>query len=314
MKLTILPFASSENSIGTSFSTPENQGKESLKTRIKAIDNAYMDTYGLELVAGRWITEAEQSRATTGDYDGRSYVFVVNEVFVSTLGYSSSDEIIGKEIIVSIDNIRGEIVGVIKDFHTKSFRTDIQPVVMLNFPFFYYSAGLKIVSDNIPATLQKIEAAWNEVYPDYMFEYSFLDDHLASLYEEENKVFALVQIFSGLSIFIGCIGLFGLISFIVVQRMKEIGVRKVLGASVPNIIFNLSKEFIYLELIAFALAVPIAWYSMSTWLEGFAYRIELEPIIFISGLILSMVIAIVTVGYQAAKAASANPVDALKDE
>ena len=138
-----------------------------------------------------------------------------------------------------------------------------------------------------------------------LFDYTFLDDHLASLYEEETKTFTLVQIFSGISIFIGCIGLFGLISFIVVQRMKEIGVRKVLGASVPNIIFNLSKEFLYLELAAFALAVPIAWYSMNSWLEGFAYRIELNPFIFLSGLVLSVFIALATVGFQAFKAARA---------
>ena len=304
----------SENSIGTSFSTPDGQGKESFNTRIKPVDIAYKDTYDLDLVAGRWITEAEQGRASSGDYGSRSYVFVVNQVLVSTLGYATSEEAIGHEIIISIDNIRGEIIGVVKDFHTKSFRTDIEPVVMFNFPFFYYSAGLKIVGDNIPATIKKVEAAWSDVYPDYMFEYTFLDDHLASLYEEENTVYALVQIFSGLSIFIGCIGLFGLISFIVAQKMKEIGIRKVLGASVPTIIFNLSKEFIYLELIAFAIAVPIAWYSMNIWLEGFAYRIELSPTIFISGLVISMIIAIATVGYQAAKAARANPVDALKDE
>jgi ABC-type antimicrobial peptide transport system permease subunit len=147
-----------------------------------------------------------------------------------------------------------------------------------------------------------------------MFDYSFLDDQIATLYEEENKLFKLVQVFSGLSIFIGCIGLFGLISFIVVQRRKEIGVRKVLGASVPSIIFSLSKEFLYLELVAFIIAVPIAWYSMNLWLEGFAYRIELNPGIFMSGLIISLAIALVTIGFQAYKAAKANPVNALKDE
>jgi len=304
----------SENSIGTSFTTPEKQGQESISTRIKPVDIAYLDTYGLELVAGRWITESEQQRATTEDRSARSYVYVVNEVLVSSLGIANVNDAIGKEIILSVGNIQGEIIGVVRDFHTKSVRTSIEPVVLLNFPFFYYSAGLKIAGDNIPATLEKVEAAWSEVYPEYIFEYTFLDDHLATLYEEENKVFKLVQIFSGLSIFIGCIGLFGLISFIVVQRMKEIGVRKVLGASVPNIIFILSKEFIYLELIAFVIAVPLAWYSMNAWLEGFAYRIALNPLIFLAGLAISIIIALLTVGYQSHRAAIANPVDALKDE
>jgi putative ABC transport system permease protein len=304
----------SENSIGTSMSTPGTEGKDSYSIRLKTVDIAYLDTYGMELTAGRWITEAEESRATTGDYDSRSYVFVVNESLVDVLGVVSAEEAIGKEIIISVDNIRGEIIGVVKDFHTKSLRTEIEPVVIMNFPFFYYSAGLRIASDDIPGAIKKIEKAWSEIFPEYLFDYTFLDDHLASLYEEEAKTFTLVQVFSGISIFIGCIGLFGLISFIVAQRMKEIGVRKVLGASVPNIIFNLSKEFLYLELVAFAIAVPIAWYSMNSWLEGFAYRIDLNPLIFLSGLIISLIIALATVGVQALKAARANPVDALKDE
>jgi len=303
----------SHNSIGTSFSTPENEGKESFSTRLKLVDIAYLDTYGIELTAGRWITEAEQIRASTGPDSTRSYVFVVNEK-LSAIVAASPEEAVGQEIIIGLNNIRGEIVGVVKDFHSKSFRSEIEPMTILNFPFFYYNVGMRISTENMPATIQKLEAAWNEVYPDNMFDYSFLDDQIATLYEEENKLFKLVQVFSGLSIFIGCIGLFGLISYIVVQRKKEIGVRKVLGASVPNIIFNLSKEFLYLELVAFIIAAPIAWYSMNLWLEGFAYRIDLNPAIFLSGLIISLVIALVTIGFQAFKAAKANPVNALKDE
>jgi putative ABC transport system permease protein len=304
----------SPSSIGTSFSTPDNGGKESLSTRLKPVDIAYPSTYGIELAAGRWMTEAEQTRASSGPDSTRSYVFVVNEKLATTIGATTPEQALGKEIIIGLNSIQGEIIGVVKDFHSSSFRNEIEPMVVMNFPFFYYSAGMKISTREIPVTIQKIEKAWNEVYPNYIFEYAFLDDHIAKLYEEENKLFKLIQVFSGLSIFIGCIGLFGLISFIVVQRRKEIGVRKVLGASVPSIIFNLSKEFLYLEVIAFIIAAPIAWYSMNIWLEGFAYRIELNPGIFLSGLVISLAIALATIGFQAFKAAKANPVNALKDE
>ena len=285
-----------------------------MSTRIKTVDIAYLSTYGIELSAGRWMTEAEQTRASSGPDSTRSYVFVVNEKLATTLGVTSPEQAVGKEIIIGLNSIKGEIIGVVKDFHTRSFRSEIEPMVVMNFPFFYYSAGMKASTKDIPITMQKVEKAWNEVYPNYMFDYSFLDEHIATLYEEENKLFKLIQVFSGLSIFIGCIGLFGLISFIVVQRRKEIGVRKVLGASVPAIIFNLSKEFLYLELVAFIIAAPVAWYSMNLWLEGFAYRIELSPTIFLSGLVISLVIALATVGFQSFKAAKANPVNALKDE
>lgn len=304
----------SENSIGTGFTTPELSGKESYRTRIKPVDIYYNKTYGLELVSGRWISEAEEKQALLPNDEDKQYVFVVNEALVARLGVASAEEALGREIEIGLNGIQGPIIGVTRNFHTQSFRTEIEPVVMMTFPPFYYSAGLRIVSDDLPATMQKLNEAWSEVFPEYSFDYTFLDDHLASLYEEENRMFTLIQVFSGLSIFIGCIGLFGLISFIVVQRMKEIGVRKVLGASVPSIIFNLSKEFIYLELAAFVLAIPLTWYVMNQWLTGFAYRIELNPLFFLSGLIISLLIALATVGYQAYKAALMNPTRALKDE
>jgi putative ABC transport system permease protein len=304
----------SSNSLGTSFSTPDLSGKESYMTRIKPVDKGYLDAYKLQLLAGRWITEAEEKQAIAPNMEDNEYVFVVNEALVDRLGVASPDEAIGKEIILGVNNIKGPIVGVVKNFHTKSLKAEIEPVVLLNFPYFYYSAGVHIVSNDISATLSKLDESWSEVFPEYSFNYTFLDEHIASLYEEEERTFAIIKVFSGLSIFIGAIGLFGLISFIVVQRIKEIGVRKVLGASVVNIIFNLSKEFIFLEIVAFILAVPITWFFMNQWLSGFAYRIELNPLFFISGLVFSILIALGTVGFQALKAAKANPVDALRDE
>jgi ABC-type antimicrobial peptide transport system permease subunit len=142
---------------------------------------------------------------------------------------------------------------------------------MIVLPQFYYDAGIKVNAKDLSSTIAFIERTWLEVYPDYNFEYEFLDDHLAKLYERDDRTFTLFKVFAGISIFIGCLGLYGLISFMASQKLKEVGIRKVMGASVASIMILFSKEFVKLIIIAFFIAAPLAYYFMNQWLEGFAY-------------------------------------------
>ncbi|HCR53270.1 MAG TPA: hypothetical protein DIW27_02545 [Cytophagales bacterium] len=169
-------------------------------------------------------------------------------------------------------------------------------------------------NNHIPETIDHIKAAWEQAFPGYLFTYQFLDDGLAKNYAREAQLFSIFKIFAGISIGIGCLGLFGLISFLVVQKTKEVGVRKVLGASVVGIVLLFTKDFMKLLLIAFLIALPLSWYTMGQWLSNFAYRIDLQPHYFILGGLINLAIAILTIGYQARKAAVVNPVDSLRDE
>jgi len=273
---------------------------------IKAVDYDYMETFDLQLAAGRWfLKEAQQEGGLE---------FLVNETTLKELGYSSPDEILGKNLEFGLNRMKGPVVGVVKDFHTKSLHEAIKPQVLLQFPRFYFEAGVKIADSNIPETIAHIQSAWEEAFPGYIFDYTFMDDYLEKNYSRENQLFTIFKIFSGISIGIGCLGLFGLISFMVVQKTKEVGVRKVLGASITNIVGLLSGNFIKLAGIAFIIAAPVVWYSMNQWLSGFAYRIDIKPVYFVVGGIVNIIIAFLTIGYQAAKAAMANPVNSLRDE
>jgi ABC-type antimicrobial peptide transport system permease subunit len=162
--------------------------------------------------------------------------------------------------------------------------------------------------------MTSIEKLWNNTYPDFVFEYKFLDDKVASFYKQENQLAYLYKIFAGIAIFLSCLGLYGLASFMAVQRIKEVGIRKVLGATASNIVYLFSREFVSLIIIAFAIATPIAWYFMHEWLENFAYRIHLSWWLFLIGGITSVIIALISVSFQAIKAAIANPVKSLRTE
>ncbi len=292
----------SENDIGTNFSVEGHE--EDLDARLKAVDFDYKDTFGLNLVAGRWLLD--------NNPESNGEEFVINTVAVRSFGFASAEEALGKQI--GFGPTGGPIVGVVEDFHMKPLHEAIQPVVMTKYQRFYFEAGIKINDANTSETLQFIEATWKETFPGYIFSYKFLDDALEKNYASEQKIYTLFRIFSGISICIGCLGLFGLISFMVIQKTKEIGVRKVLGASVSSILVLFSNDFLKLLLIAFILAAPLSWYVMNEWLSGFAYRIDLSPKYLIWGGIINVIIALITIGYQAMKAAIVNPVESLRDE
>ena len=269
----------------------------------KSTDYEYVPTYRLPLVAGRNLQPSDTVRE-----------FLVNETLVKSLGITDPQLVLNKEINLWNGQFKGVVVGILKDFHDRSFRTGIAPVMMTTYKGWYNSAGIKLSSEHALATVEAIEKTWNRIFPDFVFEYKFLDDKIESFYKEENRLSYLYRIFAAIAIFLSCLGLYGLASFMAVQRIKEVGIRKVLGASVSNVIYLFSKEFIILIAIAFVIASPIAWYFMDDWLRDYPYRINLSWWIFLAGGIGAIIIALITVSFQAIKAAIANPVKSLRTE
>jgi ABC-type antimicrobial peptide transport system permease subunit len=305
----------SDNNFGTNYFLTEKGRSEIYSIAVKPVDRHYFDTYGLQLTAGRWFTEADEKTADTSlPEEDQKYVYIVNESAARKLGFSDPQQIIGQYITTGVSNINAEVVGVVRDFHSSSLHNEIEPVVLVNFPVFYYVAGLKLGTGNLGETIQFVEKNWSEVFPEYYFEYEFLDQQLADLYRQEERTFTLFKIFAGISIFIGCLGLYGLIAFMANQKLKEVGIRKVMGASVMNIVMLFSKEFIRLIIIAFLIAAPLSWYLMNEWLQGFAYQIDIHWTAFLAGIASTLVIALATVGYRSIRAAISNPVETLRSE
>lgn len=276
---------------------------------VKPADHHYKDTYGLKLIAGRWFTQNDAPLSQDS-----KHVYVITEAAMKQLGFSNPEKILGKHLTTGVMNIEGEIVGVVEDFHVRSLHTEMKSVVLMNFPFLYYEAGIRIRPGRIREAMASIEKHWELIFPDQEFQYEFLDEHLAGLYRDEERTFALFRIFAGISIFIGCMGLYGLVSFMANQRVKEVGIRKVLGASATAIVALFSKEFVKVILVAFALAAPLTWYLMHEWLQGFAYKTDIHWSVFITGMVVTLAIALATIGYRAVKAALANPVATLRAE
>jgi putative ABC transport system permease protein len=268
----------------------------------KSADNDYVPTYRLPLVAGRNLEVSDTMRE-----------FLVSEMLVKNLGIANPQDALNKEIKFS-DEYKGNIVGVLKDFNTRSLRDGLAPMVITTMRINYNEASIKLVAKDVAPVMKSIEKIWNTTYPDFLYEYKFLDDKIASFYKQENQLSQLYKIFAAIAIFLSCLGLYGLASFMAVQRIKEVGVRKVLGATVASIVYLFSKEFALLITIAFAIATPIAWYFMNQWLQHFTFRIGLSWWIFLAGGIASIAIAMLTVSFQAIKAAIANPVKSLRTE
>ena len=269
----------------------------------KLADTAYFRTYNLQLIAGRMYLPGDTVKE-----------FVVNETLVKKLGIHDPQEVIDKKLNFWDGRMVAPIVGVVKDFHSESLRDPIVPIVMSTWKRTYQVASLKIQPDKAKQILSSVEKLWNSTYPDFIFEYKFLDEKIADFYKQEAQLSQLYTIFAAIAIFISCLGLYGLISFMAVQRTKEVGIRKVLGASARSIVYLLSKEFTILIVIAFAIAAPVAYYFMHQWLQKYTFRIHLGAGIFLLTILASIIIAWITVGYRAIKAAMANPVNSLRTE
>ena len=285
----------------TTFRFDQSQKDEPFEVNQKYADVDFFKTYGISIIAGR----IYQVSDTPQEY-------VVNETFIKKLGKKTPEEIVGKNI--AIGGTSHPIVGVMKDFNVRSLRVQIEPVVISSNSREYHFVGMKIYPQKLEQAIKKVERIHAAFFPTEIFEYHFLGETLARSYIQEQRISTLTNIFSGIAIFISCLGLYGLISFMAVQRTKEVGIRKVLGASVPDILFLFSKEFIVLVLIAFVVAVPVATYFMESWLNGFAYHINLSVWIFLVSIAGTTLIALLTLSFQSIKAALTNPVDSLRTE
>jgi putative ABC transport system permease protein len=286
---------------GTGFLLEGETDDKRKDTQVKTVDNNYVSLFGIKMIAGENI----------GDLDTAQSV-LVNKKLVELAGFTDANEIVGKRIKIWQRML--PVAGVIENFHTTSLADEIEPTVLLNRIRNYRTLSIKINPQSFKSTLPQIQKLWEQTYPDHLFSYEFLDESIREFYQNEEQNSILLSLFTSLAIVIGCLGLFGLATFMINQKNKEIGVRKVLGASVEGIIFIFSKEYVKLILIGFALAAPVAWYVMNEWLSEFAYRIELNVWIFLAGLSVTLLIAIFTVGYRSLKAATANPVKSLRYE
>jgi ABC-type antimicrobial peptide transport system permease subunit len=269
---------------------------------MKFCDEDYQKTYGIELLAGKWFSHSDTMREA-----------VVNMTLLRKLGVNTPEEAVGQKLRLGSNRMM-DIVGVTEDFHTHSFHQEHEPLLMTTRKEYYWEAGLKIRPDNIGSTTTAVQAVFDRVLPEQVFNGRFLNEEIARFYEDDARLAATCKAFGLLAILISCLGLFGLATHAAAQRIKEIGIRKVLGASVAGIVGLLSKDFMKLVLIALVLAAPLAWFLMKRWLDDFVYRIDIPWWVFaVTGLI-AVAIAFLTVSYQSIRAALANPVKSLKSE
>ncbi len=280
-----------------------------VNTEIKylAADYDFVSVYGMHMAAGRNFSR-EYGTDTAG--------FIINEAAAKTFGWKSDQEAVGKNLKYS--SINGHVIGVVTDFHFESMHQKIVPLVIVmpssNLGTFYNYLSVKITGNDLPGTLAKIKKIWESYLPETPYQSTFLDKNFEKLYQSEERQGTIFTIFSCIAIFIACLGLFGLSAFAITQRFKEIGVRKVLGASVSSIVTLLSKDFLKLVAIAAVIAFPVAWYAMHQWLQDFAYRIEIAWWVFLFAGIAAALVALITVSFQAVKAAVMNPVKSLRSE
>ncbi len=270
-----------------------------------AVDYEFFDTYGIELAAGRTFSKD----IPTDD----SLAFILNEAAAKAIGWATPEEGIGKDF--GYGGTTGKLIGIVKDFHFESLHQEVAPMIFIptrqggsNF------LSVKIAGTQMQDGLTHLEGIWKRMLPGIPFEYQFMDDRYGRLYEAEQKEGKLFTIFSAMAIFIACLGLFGLATFNTMQRVKEIGIRKVMGASVPSILALLSKEIVSLILIANLLAWPIAWYFMNQWLHSFAYHIDMNVVAYLLSAIAAVVVALLTVSMQTIRAARTNPANTLRYE
>ncbi|MDF2430621.1 MAG: putative transport system permease protein, partial [Mucilaginibacter sp.] len=280
--------------------------KQSLNTQIWGIDEDYIGTLGIKLATGRNFSTQMQT-----DFSG----LIINEAAAKLLGYANP---LNQTLYKPMDNLAKKtkpyhIIGVIKDFNFRSLRQNITPL------FFTLSPGggafsVRIKSADIPLLLSQIKDKWKHIASNQQFSYSFMDQDFDAIYRSERQMGTVAITFTSLAIVIACLGLFGLAAFAAEQRTKEIGIRKVLGANISTIVAMLSKDFIVLVLIAIVIAVPVSWWGMHLWLQGFAYRQNIQWWILAAAGLTAVIIAFITISFQSIKAALNNPVNSLRSE
>lgn len=280
------------------------EGTEWVTVGAIAGDDHYLATMGMEIVNGRNFTPRVDDKSPQE--------FIVNERFLEDFGVSE-DEVIGKQVTLGM-LMAGTIVGVVKDFHTASLSTKLKPVCIFNKSSWFVTLLVRAEGNTMPDVLTTLEQEWKALMPQRPFAYTFLDEEYDSLYKSETQVGQLITFSSFLAILIACFGLLGLSSYTAIQRSREIGIRKVLGATTQSLVLLFSRGYIGLLLVSFTLAVPLGYFLMLKWLEGFAYRITLNPLYFVAAIISVTAIAWLTVSYHTLRASMANPADTLKCE
>jgi putative ABC transport system permease protein len=267
-------------------------------------DAAYANTFNLQIIAGRNMYK---------DADATEYL--VNEKMVHDFGFKDPAEVIGKKLTVGeFGDGQGTIVGVVKDFNSQSLAVPISPLVIANVPGKFRAIAVKLDGNNVEHAINEIRKSWQQTFPADVFGYHYVNDQIASLYIKEDLQQKITWIAAAIAIIISCLGLLGLVSLMTLQRTKEIGIRKVLGASAIGITKMLSADFLKLVLIAIVIAIPLATLLMNNWLRQFAYHVSVSGWVLLLAAVLSVVVALITISFQAIKAAIANPVKSLRTE
>jgi len=291
---------SSNNNNSSSFKYNSTKD-ENFQLSVKSTDQDYINTFSLKLIAGRNLSKTDTVRET-----------IVNETLLKKLNVTNPNEILGK--FIETQGRKMPVVGIVKDFNNFSLHDKIEPTALFSFKQVYNLMAVKMEPGQLLPAMKAIEREWSNTFPDYVYSSSFMDDQISSFYETERVMSVLFKVFAGVVIFISFIGLFGLISFIATQRTKEIAIRKVLGASTLELVKMLNSSFLWMVLIANLIAWPVSYIFVSKWLEGFEYRAPLSIWPFMVAMLLSIGITLITVSLRSYKAASTNPVDALKYE
>lgn len=279
----------------------EGKTNQMVKMVMTRVDYEFIETFGLEMAQGRFFSKEFSTDVANA--------YVVNEAAVRAM---EMDTPIGKEF--KVWDLSGQIIGVVKDYNFESLHSEIIPMAMRIDPRMYQEVCIRIAPQNVKGTLGFIENKWKEIYPEYPFEYQFLDERLQNLYRSEQATGKIISVFTILALFISCLGIFGLSSYTAEQRTKEIGIRKVLGASAASVVKYMSKEFVFLVLIANAIVWPIAFILLNKWLQTFAYQVKIGWTIFVFTGLAVLVVSLLTVSWQILRAALANPVDSLRYE
>ncbi len=293
---------SSDNNWESNFAFTNLSKDEDFGVSMKMADGDYFKTYGITFLAGGPYAVSDTNTK-----------FVVNETLLKKLGIKNPESVIGKKLRMGGWE-SAPIVGVVRDFHTNSAREAIKPMLVTAVDKFFWNGSVRIQSRNLPRAIAQLQAVYGKVFPEVAFSGKFYDESIQNYYKAEQQMGLLYQLFAGLTIFIACLGLFGLSAFTAQARTKEIGVRKVLGASVLSITALLSRDFLKLVLIAIVIASPVAWYLMRAWLQSFQYKIDIQWWVFALAGLLAVGIALLTVSFQSVKAALVNPVKSLRSE
>jgi len=277
-----------------------------------AVDKRFVGNMGMTLLQGRHFNDTDLQLVSKENREEREYAFIVNEEVLTTLLIDGREKILGQS--VNLNGRQGEIVGVIENFHSTSLHRKINPLVLMLEPSQYNMLFVRLNTDNLQKTLLAVEDEWKRIVPDRPFVFEFMDEEYDAMYRSEERLSNVFTVFAVLAIVIACLGLFGLVAFAVEKRNKEIGVRKVLGASVPSLFFLISKDFSKLVVIAFVISAPIAYWLMQEWLADFEYRTTVGTWPVVISIVCTLFIALLTISYQSIKAALLNPAETLRAE